>query len=631
MHRLIALTTSNSVQDEKNEPLDQTNSSYFVSADFKPATQFSTGSKPRRTRSRSPEVSPTGNSGGNSGLLSMSPFKPRMSKLISSHRTGSGYNSQTRGAVRLEKSDKQKGRRNLFVLAVGCIATSGIIYAAKFADSIDVNPINTLAGSLSQRVETGRLANPRLPKPLSPPSFRFDDADPAIWEARMASTLAQNRPDLKGLAVNAMIDHEARVPSEVFKVDASIEQAIENAEKNLPPLQSIVPHQTLAIQDETASLHDDFKKVVEVQPGDSFSKILNDNGISSSDLPSLEEHKLVQRYLTKLKVGQTIDFTFGWQKDFKSLNVKVNRDTRVVLSKNDNGYTLEKVHLPLEYERVVTSGTIDQSLYLAAEKAKLDQATIMTLADIFQWELDFTNDIRKGDHFSIVYDRLYRDGKYVGDGDILAAEFVRGDRVHRAIRFTNDNEVTAYYSPDGKAKGRSFNRHPVEIVRITSKFDPNRMHPVLHQIRAHKGVDYGAPYGSPIRAVADGHISYSGDRNAYGNTVIIKHDSKRTTLYAHMSRIDKKSNVGKKIKRGDVIGYVGKSGRVTGTHLHYELRLNGKHVDPLKVELPSPPPLAAKDLPRLKAISSELVAQMRSVNEMVSLAPEEDTEALAGF
>ena len=276
----------------------------------------------------------------------------------------------------------------------------------------------------------------------------------------------------------------------------------------------------------------------------------------------------------------------------------------------------------------MTSGTIDQSLYLAAEKANLNQSTIMTLAEIFQWELDFQNDIRKGDHFSIIYDRLYRDGKYVGDGEILAAEFVRGDRVHRAIRFTNDEDVTAYYSPDGKAKGRSFNRHPVDIVRITSKFNPNRMHPVLHTIRAHKGVDYGAPHGSPIKAVADGRVSYSGNRNAYGKTVIIKHDSKRTTLYAHMSRIDKLSKVGTKVKRGDVIGYVGKTGRVTGTHLHYELRINGVHVDPLKVELPSPPPLAAKDLPKLKAISNELIAQMRSVNELVSDASAASTEAL---
>ncbi len=622
-------------QDENNETLDQTNSTHFVSGDFKPVTQFSAGSQQTRAHAGS-----AAGSNRLSGLLTTSPFKPRMSKLLSNHRAGGLHNNHSRGAVRLEKSDNQKARRSLFLLAIGCVATSGIIYGAKLADSVGISPL-AVKGSLQSpflngRSEPARLAdNPLLPKPVPQPSFRFDDADPAIWQATVASMQAQNRPDNNGYVrpsfpPHAIFDRNNERNVEIFKVDAALEQAMRDAEHNLPPLQSSVPHQTLAVQDEPA-LQDDFKKVVEVQPGDSFSKILNDNGISRSDLPSLEEHNLVQRYLTKLKVGQKMDFTYSWQSDFKSLNIKVSRDTRILLSKHENGYTLEKIHLPLEYERVVTSGTIDQSLYLAAEKAKLDQSTIMTLADIFQWELDFTNDIRKGDHFSIVYDRLYRDGKYVGDGEILAAEFVRGDRVHRAIRFTNDDDVTAYYSPDGKAKGRSFNRHPVEIVRITSKFDPNRMHPVLHQIRAHKGVDYGAPHGSPIRAVADGHISYSGSRNAYGNTVIIKHDSKRTTLYAHMSRIDKKSKVGKKIKRGDVIGYVGKTGRVTGTHLHYELRINGKHVDPLKVELPSPPPLAAKDLPRLKAISSELVAQMRSVNEMVSQAPEEDTEALMGF
>ncbi len=540
--------------------------------------------------------------------------------------------------------NNQNARRKLFVVAVGCIAASGMIYGAKLADSFGMLPSISTAALSTGSLPPSLLTKPLLPRPVPQPSFRFDDADPALWEATVARFDSQSQPTSNGyirpelvpsFAPLAIASLPAEDSNELFEVDPTIREAMLNAEKNLPPLQTDVPHQNLTIEDEGASpLQSDFNKIVEVQPGDSFSKILNDNGVSRADLPSLEDHALVQRHLTKLKVGQKMDFTFDWQGEFKSLNVKVSRDTRVLLSKDATGYTLEKVHLALEYERVVTSGTIDQSLYLAAEKANLNQTTIMKLAEIFQWELDFSSDIRKGDHFSIVYDRLYRDGKYIGDGEILAAEFVRGDRVHRAIRFTNDDDVTAYYSPDGKAKGRSFNRHPVEIVRITSKFDPNRMHPVLHTIRAHKGVDYGAPHGSPIKAVADGRISFAGNRNAYGKTVIIKHDSKRTTLYAHMSRIDKVSKVGSKIKRGDVIGYVGKTGRVTGTHLHYELRINGKHVDPLKVELPSPPPLAAKDLPKLKAVSNELIAQMRSVNEMVSEAPISqisDTENVQGL
>lgn len=608
--------------------MDQSNSSNQLRADFKPAHGYSYASA---------------NGGDRSSRQSIT-TRSVQRRLRQGARLGEERRRRDSiGAVRVNGVADQNtfARRNLFVIGVGCVAASGMIFVANMAESLGFSPASLpsrQATISTNPFESSFSSHPMLPRTISPPSFRFDDAEHVL----SASSYTDNRglvrtsyakPDLaSGFAPKAFADIPVVETKPLFEVDPSLQQAMLDAEKNLPPLKTTVPQQTLEVLAEPSSVQDDFHKIIEIEAGDTFSKIMNDNGVSRSDLPALEDHELVQRYLTKLKIGQKIDFKFGWQGDFKSLNVKVNRDTRVLLAKEADGYSLEKVHLPVEYERVVTSGTIDQSLYTAAEKANLNQSTIMTLAEIFQWELDFANDIRKGDHFSLVYDRLYRDSKYIGDGEILAAEFVRGDRVHRAIRFSNDEGKTAYYSPDGKAKGRSFMRHPVEIVRITSRFDPNRMHPVLHQIRAHKGVDYGSPHGSPIMAVADGHISYSGNRSAYGKTVIIKHDSKRTTLYAHMSRIDPAAGkVGKKVKRGDVIGYVGKTGRVTGTHLHYELRINGVHVDPLKVELPSPPPLAAKDLPKLKAVANELIAQMRSVTEMVSQASADDTEALLNY
>jgi len=212
-----------------------------------------------------------------------------------------------------------------------------------------------------------------------------------------------------------------------------------------------------------------------------------------------------------------------------------------------------------------------------------------------------------------VFDRLYREGRYIGDGDILAAEFVRGGRNYRAVRFTTDDGKTSYYSPDGRSKQRTFLRHPVDVVRVTSRFDPKRMHPVLNQIRAHRGVDYGSPYGSPIYATADGVIKSSGFQSAYGNRVTIQHGNNISTLYAHMSKIAKGAKKGTRVSRGEVIGYVGKTGRVTGTHLHYEFRENGVHKDPLKVNLPEASPIDPKYRDALRAVSEEMVAQMRSV------------------
>jgi len=376
----------------------------------------------------------------------------------------------------------------------------------------------------------------------------------------------------------------------------------------------LVNHPTIAALRERAEAPGDaIEKIVAVKSGDTLSGILNDHGITVDQMPKLLTDNLVKEHLSNLRIGQEMTIIQRSDGSFHSLTAKVGNDKRVTIRHAENDFAVASIDLPIEKERVVTSGTIEHSLYAAAEQAKLKQSTIMELSDIFEWELDFSRDIRKGDQFSIVFDRLYREGKYIGDGDILAAEFVRGGRAYRAIRFTTDDGRTSYYSPDGRSKLRTFLRHPVDVVRITSRFDPNRMHPVLHQIRAHRGVDYGSPYGSPIYATADGVIKKSGFQNAYGNVVTIQHGNSISTLYAHMSKIASAAKAGSRVKQGDIIGYVGKTGRVTGTHLHYEFRKNGNHMDPLKVSLPEAAPIDPKYRDALRAVSDEMIAQMRSV------------------
>lgn len=351
---------------------------------------------------------------------------------------------------------------------------------------------------------------------------------------------------------------------------------------------------------------------VTVQRGDTLSVILNKHGVSIDQMPQLLGNNVVEDELSNLEIGQQFHITNLENDDFHSLTASIAGGKRVTIKQSSEGLKISSFELPIKRKRIVASGTIQQSLYLAAERANLKQSTIMELADIFQWELDFARDIRKGDHFSMVYDKLYREGEYIGDGDILAAEFVRGGKTHTAIRFTTSDGKTAYYSPDGSSKQRTFLRHPVDVVRITSRFNPNRLHPVLHKIRAHRGVDYGAPYGSPIYATADGTVKYAGSQNAYGNTVILKHGEKFSTLYAHMSKISSKSQVGKKVQQGDVIGYVGKSGRVTGVHLHYEFRVNGVQIDPLAIELPAAKAIDSKHLVELKKLADAMQKLMHT-------------------
>jgi murein DD-endopeptidase MepM/ murein hydrolase activator NlpD len=230
-----------------------------------------------------------------------------------------------------------------------------------------------------------------------------------------------------------------------------------------------------------------------VMPGDTLSGILNEQGVGIEKMPKLLNNKVIKDHLSNLEVGQKFELT---QKngEFYDLRARVGREKLITIKQSSAGLDISVEELPTKKVEVITTGTIEQSLYLAAEKAQLKQSTIMKLADIFQWELDFAKDIRKGDKFSLIFNKLYRGGEYVRDGEILAAQFVRGGKTHTAIRFTSEEGNSAYYSPDGKSKQRTFLRHPVDNVRITSRFNPNRMHPLLQKVRAHRGVDYGAPY-----------------------------------------------------------------------------------------------------------------------------------------
>ena len=458
------------------------------------------------------------------------------------------------------------------------------------------------------------------------PTFFFDDAVDALsahfsrekdqvtpalpmpLAARSSEQVAITRPAAVAVATEQSL---TTTDTAIDPLQPLMEETDTSVTKTISPL---VDHPALtAVRDDADAADKASTIVVAVAPGNTLSGILNDHGVKIDQMPRLLTDDTVKQYLSNLKIGQELEIHQLPDGGFQSLTTRVGNDRRITINRTNDDFEVASIDLPLEKERVVTSGTIQQSLYLAAQQADLKQSTIMELADIFQWELDFAKDIRKGDQFSLVYDRLYREGRYIGDGDILAAEFIRGGKTHRAIRFTTDDGTTGYYSPDGKSKRRTFMRHPVDVVRITSRFNPNRLHPVLHQLRAHRGVDYGSPTGSPIYATADGKVAFSGVKGAYGNTVVLQHGKKFSTLYAHMSKIAEKSKSGARVKQGDVVGYVGKTGRVTGPHLHYEFRVNNKQIDPLKVELPAAQPIDSKYLPELKALSDEMTAQMRSV------------------
>jgi murein DD-endopeptidase MepM/ murein hydrolase activator NlpD len=231
----------------------------------------------------------------------------------------------------------------------------------------------------------------------------------------------------------------------------------------------------------------------------------------------------------------------------------------------------------------------------------------MNLAGIFAWDVDFVLDIRKGDNYFVQWEEIWQDGEYVTDGEVIAAEFNNDGRSHQAIRFVDSSGRADYFTPEGDSVRKAFLRAPVDF-RVSSPFNPNRRHPVLKTVRPHRGVDYAAPSGTPIKAAGDGKVIFRGVKSGYGNVVILQHGGNITTLYAHMSRFASKVRAGSRVRQGQTIGYVGATGLVTGAHLHYEYRLNGVHRNPRTVKLPQADPIA-------REYRDEFLAEARPILE----------------
>ena len=221
---------------------------------------------------------------------------------------------------------------------------------------------------------------------------------------------------------------------------------------------------------------------------------------------------------------------------------------------------------------------------------------ILELAHIFGWDIDFALEIRKGDRFKLVWEEHWVQNRHAGDGPILAAEFVNQGRTYQALRYIGKDGRADYYSPDGKHLRKQFLRTPVDFARISSHFNPRRLHPVFKQVRPHRGVDYAAPTGTPVYAAGDGTVTHRGWKGGYGRVIFIRHGVRYTTVYAHLSRYAKGLRVGSKVTQGQIIGRVGRSGVATGPHLHYEFRIDGVHQNPVKLRFPSLNPLRYAEL-----------------------------------
>jgi len=349
---------------------------------------------------------------------------------------------------------------------------------------------------------------------------------------------------------------------------------------------------------------------VEIKRGDTLSLIFSRLEIHSQLNPILSLGDEVS-LLRSIHPGEKIR---AMKRDgqLQQLVYEPDRTRQLHVTRGSEGYEAEIVERPLEVRVSQGNGTIRSSLFQAGVDAGMSQTLIMSMANIFGWDIDFALDIREGDHFSVIYEQLYQDGEFVRDGAILAAEFINRGSTFQALRYTTPEGDTDYYSPDGRSMRKAFLRTPVEFARISSRFGARR-HPVLHTMRQHRGVDYAAPTGTPIRASGDGRIVHRGSRGGYGKTIIIQHGQQYRTLYAHMNGFARSTATGSRVRQGQVIGYIGMTGMATGPHLHYEFLVNGVHRDPLTVRLPDAEPLPDRYMGDFKAKTSPLLAQIEGL------------------
>jgi murein DD-endopeptidase MepM/ murein hydrolase activator NlpD len=276
----------------------------------------------------------------------------------------------------------------------------------------------------------------------------------------------------------------------------------------------------------------------------------------------------------------------------------------------EDGFDSQVVSNPLEVEVRSGTGVVRSSLFRAAAEAGISDATALAIAKIFEWDIDFILDIQPEDRFTVVYEQLSQDGEFLKDGDVLAIEFVNQGRSYRAVRFVGPDGVAGYYTPDGSSLRKAFIRAPVEFTRVSSRFNPARRHPVLNRIRAHKGVDYAAPIGTPVRAAGDGRVRFVGRKGGYGNVIEIEHMNRVSTLYGHLSRFARGVSRGDRVRQGEVIGFVGMTGLASGPHLHYEYRVNGVHKDPQRVPLPKAEPIPSGMLTAFRATTASSLSRL---------------------
>jgi len=339
------------------------------------------------------------------------------------------------------------------------------------------------------------------------------------------------------------------------------------------------------------------------QRGETLPGLLSRLGVSDTEIGKLAR----LRSLQLLRPGMLVRAEVTSAGSLRTLRFLSGREAMMQIVADGETYRAAEYPAPIESRVSMRSGVIRSSLFAATDLAGIPDAVGMQIAEIFGGDVDFYRDLRKGDHFAVVYEEQHLAGLPVGTGRVLAAEFTNQGRTYRAVYFGK-----GYYTPEGKNLRKTFLRAPLAFSRVSSGFGM-RKHPLHKNWAAHKGIDYAAPAGTRVRATADGVVDYAGPKGGYGNVVILRHAGQYSTVYAHLSRLAPGVKRGVRLAQEDPIGFVGQTGWATGPHLHYEFRVGGEARNPFTIAMPSAQPVAAQEMPAFRSQASAYISQLELV------------------
>jgi murein DD-endopeptidase MepM/ murein hydrolase activator NlpD len=356
--------------------------------------------------------------------------------------------------------------------------------------------------------------------------------------------------------------------------------------------------------------------------GDTFAALLGRLGVDGAETARLLKENGGSKPFRNLRPGMTVHAQTTELGQLLALHF-LSGEATTLLGFERDGVGFKAIAEPARLERQVflNAGEIRSSLFATADAVGLPDSITTQMADIFSGDIDFNRDLRRGDRFRIVYEVFLHNGRPLQAGRVLAAEFVNNGKAYRAVWFADENGKGGYYAADGKNMRKTFLRSPLEFSRITSGFKM-RLHPILHEWRAHKGIDYGAPSGTRVKATADGTVEFAGQQGGYGNAVILRHTGGVTTLYGHLRGFASGIRRGARVTQGDVIGYVGATGWATGPHLHYEFRVNNQQRNPLSIAMPAAEPVPPDRMEAFRAATTPLAAQLELLADVNVAAAE---------